>query len=268
MRILLSNDDGVRSPGLWAAARELSRWAHVTVVAPDREQSGVGTSVTFHHPLRLKKELSEVDGVKAYSVEGTPGDSVILALSLPLVEQVPDVVVSGINEGANLGDDVFISGTVGAALQGYFSGILSVSASVASPTVGDFSPAAELLSMLVLRLSKAGVNGKMLLNLNVPAVPLENIKALRMTRLADRKYADGIRESSDDRKKKHYWIARGQVEWLDREGTDQWAIKREMASITQLMASPLRRTKLELDKIAADVFEDLRADCGPADRIR
>lgn len=258
MNILLSNDDGIRAPGLWAATRELGRLGSVTVVAPDREQSGVGTSITFHRPLRFKKEIPEVGGVRAFSVEGTPGDSIILALRLPLVEKTPDVVVSGINEGANLGDDVFISGTVGAVLQGYFNGLMAVSISVAVPIVNDFNPAAQVLGCLVARMRDASLPGRILLNVNVPAGPVVDIQDVRITRLGERRYADVVEEGSDGRRK-YYWIGRGQTDWLCKEGTDHWAIERKMCSVTPLVAGPVRSVHLILKKIASQAYQDLTA---------
>ncbi|MEW6033272.1 MAG: 5'/3'-nucleotidase SurE [Chloroflexota bacterium] len=260
MRILLSNDDGIRSPGLWAAARELSTRARVTVVAPDREQSGVGTSVTFHQPLRLKKEDSDVSGVEAYSVEGTPADSIILALRLPLVDGMPDLVVSGINEGANLGDDVFISGTVGAALQGYFYGISAISISVGAPQVSDFGTAAMVAGLLATRIKNGSLPGKILLNVNLPNVPLREIQDVRVTRLAGRSYADEIQEGHDGRRK-YYWIARGMAQWHAREDTDHWAVERKMVSVTPLVASPLRPLRSVLEKMTAEVFRELHQSC-------
>ncbi|MDO8473699.1 MAG: 5'/3'-nucleotidase SurE [Dehalococcoidia bacterium] len=257
MNILLSNDDGIRAAGLWAAARELSKIGKVTVVAPDREQSGVGTSVTFHHPLRVKKEIPEAPGVDAYSVEGTPGDSVILALRLPLLREFPDLVISGINEGANLGDDVFISGTVGAALQGYFNGLSAISISVAAPKVEDFTPAAKLVALLAANLEHARLPGKILLNVNLPNVSLAGLQDLRVTKLAERRYADAIQEGTDGRKK-YYWIGRGQTEWISGEGTDHWAIQHGVVSVTPLMASPRRPSRSTLNDLAIQVLKGLR----------
>ncbi|MCK4722624.1 MAG: 5'/3'-nucleotidase SurE, partial [Dehalococcoidia bacterium] len=118
MRILATNDDGINADGLWHLVEALSEVGDVVVVAPDRDQSGVGTSVSLHQPVRVRGIRSPVRGVRCYAVEGTPADSVILALGVLLDDQI-DLVVSGINEGANLGSDVLISGTVSAALQGY-----------------------------------------------------------------------------------------------------------------------------------------------------
>ena len=127
MKILVTNDDGIYRRGLWALAAELQRVAEVVVVAPDREQSAVGAAITLHQPLHYTEVEPMVAGIKAYSVAGTPSDSVILALGM--LEDV-GMVFSGINEGANLGNDVLLSGTVGAALQGYFHGLPSIALSM------------------------------------------------------------------------------------------------------------------------------------------
>lgn len=238
MNILLSNDDGIHAPGLWAAAEQLSKVGNVTVVAPDREQSGVGTSVTFHRPLRVKPQTSPVRGVKAFSIEGTPADSIILALKLPLLDTPPDVVVSGINEGANLGEDVYISGTVGAALRGYFEGISAVSISVGSRTVSDFTAAARLAGLAVSRLADGLAPGRMLLNINLPDVPLGQIRDMKVTRLAHRIYCDEVREDGNTRHK-CYWIGRQKARDECVEGTDHWAVRGNMISLTPLMAEPL-----------------------------
>jgi len=131
LRVLITNDDGIAAPGLWALAEEFNRTAEVVVVAPDREQSGVGTSVSLHSPLRVRSVRPVVPGIETYAVEGTPADSVIIALRMLLKDKL-DLVVSGINEGSNLGTDVLISGTVGAAFQAYFYGLPAIAVSVAS----------------------------------------------------------------------------------------------------------------------------------------
>jgi 5'-nucleotidase len=257
MRILVSNDDGIRAPGLWDVVRELTQIADISVVAPDREQSGVGTSVTFHHPLRVNEEPAPVSGVTAYSVEGTPADSIILALRLPLVTEAPDLIVSGFNEGANLGDDVFISGTVGAALQGYFYGLTSIAVSVDASKGAMFGPAATLTRLLVQNLMKKRLSERVLLNVNLPNVALGNIRDIRITRLAERRRVDRIQEGYDGRRR-YYWIARGDSQWSGKEGTDQWALEQTMVSVTPLLANTTRPIWTRLKELVADVFTELR----------
>jgi len=171
MKILVTNDDGIFAEGLWILVKELRSIARVVVVAPDREQSAIGTAVTLRQPLRVQKVRSMVPEIETYSVEGTPADSVILALG-KLVKDKIDLVVSGINHGANLGDDVLISGTVGAALQGYLRGLPALAISV---TLGDnlhLDNAAKLATVLAKKIESNALPTSILLNVNLPNLPL------------------------------------------------------------------------------------------------
>jgi 5'-nucleotidase len=230
LQILITNDDGVYADGLWALAREFKDIANITVVAPDRDQSGTGTAVTLHHPLRLIEAKSSVPGVKAYSVEGTPGDSVILAIRYAVKEKI-DLVVSGINEGPNLGNDVFISGTVGGALQGFFYGITALAISVAAFQGLRFDAAARLAKLIALGFLHKALPGKLLLNVNLPNVPKEQIKGIEITKLGERNYTDSI-DQGHDGKRDYYWIVRGVPEWSVVPGTDVWALEQNKISIT------------------------------------
>ena len=232
LNILVSNDDGIYAEGLWMLAEQLKEIGKVTVVAPDRDLSGVGTSVTLRHPLRMSHVRSPVSGVQAYAVEGTPADSIILALKLAVKNGV-DLIVAGINEGPNLGDDVFISGTVGAALQGYFYGIPALAVSVGGFENLNFGIAARLASMLADEIRITNKYGRLLLNVNVPNLPEEKIDGLEVTRLARREYSDKI-EPGHDGKRNYYWITRGKSEWDLEPGTDAWALKQNRISITAL----------------------------------
>ena len=230
LNILVTNDDGVFADGLWALVQELQETGTVTVVAPDRDQSGVGTSVTFRHPLRLNKVKSLIKGVHAFSVDGTPADSVILALKHALNEKV-DVIVSGINEGPNLGNDFFISGTVGGALQGFFYDIPAIAISVGSFENARYDVAAKLAAKLTKAFGEERLPTKVLLNVNVPNLPQEQINGLEITRLGDRRYDDGI-ETGHDGKRHYYWIKRGVAEWVVEPGSDIWALEQDKVSIT------------------------------------
>jgi len=233
LHILLTNDDGILAPGLWYLAERLAKLAHVTVVAPDREQSGVGTSVTLIHPLRASPVPTQVEGVEAYSVEGTPADCVVLGLGVILVNNV-DLVVAGINQGANLGDDVLISGTVGAALQGYLRGIPSLAVSLAGLQATRYEAPARLVAHLA-RLAKEGELPKRLfLNINVPDLPPDEIEGVEITRLGARSYSDKVEQSEDGRGRKYYWLVRGQVDWKVEPGTDIWALREKRISVTPL----------------------------------
>lgn len=231
MRILVTNDDGVYAPGLWAAVEALQSIGEVVVVAPDREQSGVGPSVTLNSPVRAVEVVPVVPGTQTFAVEGTPADSVILALET-LIEKV-DLVVAGINSGANLGEDVLISGTVGATLQGYFRGIPSLAVSVASLHNARFEAAAQLLTALARQAGDGLLPKPVLLNVNLPPVAPEDIKGIDVTRLARRTYADTVRQG-DDGKRKYYWITRTRPAWEMEEGTDVWSVRHRKVSITPL----------------------------------
>lgn len=233
MRIIVTNDDGIRAAGLWALASELSKIAEVVVVAPDRDQSGTGTSVTLRQPLRMTSIEAPLEKVSAYSVEGTPADSVILAINSVLKGRKVNFVVSGVNEGPNLGDDVFISGTVGAALQGYLYGIPSMALSIAGFGALRFEIAARLARILVSAVTMGGFNHRLLLNINLPNSGLQELKGIEVTRLGERRYNDRI-ESGYDGKRDYHWIMRGKSEWHIVPGTDIWALEQNMVSITPL----------------------------------
>jgi 5'-nucleotidase len=230
LKILVTNDDGVHSEGLWAVVKELKEVGKVIVVAPDRDQSGVGTAVTLRHPLRLTEMKAPISGIKAYFVEGTPGDSVILAIKFAIKDKV-DLVVSGINEGPNLGNDVFISGTIGGALQGYFYGIPSIAISVAAFDGLHFDVAARMAKMLAVGFQKGVLPRKLLLNVNLPNLPQEKIEGIEITKLGERSYTDSINQGHDG-KRDYYWIVRGVPEWGVSPGTDVWALEQNRISIT------------------------------------
>lgn len=233
MKILITNDDGVYAKGLWALVEAVKDVGEVIVVAPDREQSAVGTSVTLHQPLRAKRVNPLVPGIETYSVEGTPADSVILGLKMLAGDGV-DLVMSGINEGVNLGNDVYISGTVGAALQGYFYEIPSIALSAAVYKTRVRFEAASLMGKLLAEKVKQGVlHPRSLLNVNAPYLPLEKIEGIDLTSPGRRTYRDEIREGNDG-KRDYYWIVRGEPVWDQREGTDIWAIQHGRISMAPL----------------------------------
>src|SRR4030043_141762 len=235
LKILVSNDDGVYSEGLWTLVRELTKIAKVSVVAPDRDQSGSGTSITLRHPLRMINIKPPVDGVDAYSVEGTPADSIFLALRLVLKEGV-DLVVSGINEGPNLGDDVYVSGTVSAALQGFFYGIPALAFSIAAFGDLHFDVAAKLARLMISEIVDKGSPGRILLNVNLPNLPQDKLEGIEITRLGERKYVDRI-EPGHDGKRQYHWILRGKPEWKAGSGTDIGALEKNKISVTPLFGN-------------------------------
>jgi 5'-nucleotidase len=255
LKILISNDDGLHADGLWALAKELRDIGAVTVAAPDRDQSGAGTSVTLRQPLRIIGIKSPLDGVDTYSVEGTPADSVILALRLVLKDGV-DLVVSGINEGPNLGDDAFISGTVGAALQGYFYGIPAIAFSIAAFGSLHFDVGARLAKLLASEIISKGSSRRLLLNVNLPNLPQEKIGGIEITRLGERSYADRI-EHGHDGKRQYHWIMRGKSEWHTVPGTDIWALEQNRISITPLFDNSGSSNYDFLESLASDLFRKL-----------
>lgn len=256
MKILVTNDDGIWAPGLWALVRELKSIAQVAVVAPDREQSATGTSVTLRQPLRVQTIEPLVPGIEAYSVEGTPGDCVILGLE-KLVGGV-SMVVSGINHGLNLGEDVLISGTVGAALQGYLRGLPAIamsSAEAKSPYIDD---AARLAALLAERISANHLPTNVFLNVNYPSLSLSDIREVKITRLASKSHIDTVDEGHDG-KREYYWLIRRKVV-ASRDGkTDIGAIEEGNISITALAINLAGRLPPPvLDTLCADLLPGLK----------
>ena len=265
MKILLINDDGIGAPGLWAAADALRQTGEVFIVAPDKEQSGVGAALTLRSPLRAKAEPVEpkysgdsngLYPVTAYSVEGTPGDSCILALE-SLVGAV-DLVVSGINAGSNLGWDVLVSGTVGGAIQGYARGYPTIAISVGAVNNPHFDGASHLLQMMVQRLSDSPLNSGCFLNVNVPSMPLDRIGGLKVTQMGGRSYGESVREEGAGEDKR-YWISRNRpMSAQPIDGTDIWAMKNNFISITPLQFSLGRQEQVpEIEDLLAGISDQL-----------
>lgn len=224
-RILITNDDGVYSEGLRLLSRALAPLGEVTVVAPDREQSATGHSLTLDRPLRLQK-IEE----NWYAVDGTPTDCVNLAVLWLLKEKKPDLVVSGINFGLNLGDDVTYSGTVSATFEGTLLGIPSVAFSQEIAEGYSFDRAAAFAGRFIGELLSAALRPDLLLNVNLPAGELQG---LSFTRLGRRVYQQVVVEKEDPRGRKYYWIA-GTPEWQSDSGTDHDAVASGRVSVTPL----------------------------------
>jgi len=252
MRILVTNDDGIFAPGLWALVRELKNIAQVVVVAPDREQSAIGTAVTLHRPLRARKVTSIVTEVDTYSVEGTPTDSVILALG-QLVRDKIDLVISGINRGLNLGADVFISGTVGAALQGYLRGYPAIAISADAVNHCQLSNAAKFATLVAKRVDCGTLPADIFLNINLPRLSLARIKGAKITRLANESHTSSVDER-DDGTGRCYWLVRNRINNNANKKTDVWAIEQGNISITPLHTS---LSSKPLSPIRARLFSDL-----------
>ena len=221
--LLVTNDDGVHAAGLAALAEALADLGDVHVLAPEREQSACGHALTLHRPLRV-----EHLGGARYAVNGTPSDCVNLGV-LGFLPERPVLVVSGINHGSNLGDDVTYSGTVSAAMEGTLLGVTSIAVSLAEG--GDFAVAGRIARLVVMRTLVAGLPPKTLLNVNVPAgVP----RGIRLARLGHRVYSEKIVRQTDPRGRTHYWIGAGPPEWEALEGTDMGAVHEGYVAITPL----------------------------------
>jgi 5'-nucleotidase len=221
--VVLTNDDGVHAPGLAALEKALAELGEVYVIAPEREQSACGHALTLHRPLRPLQL-----GQRRYSVNGTPSDCVNLAV-LGFLPEPPVLVVSGINHGANLGDDVTYSGTVSAAMEGTILGVPSIAVSLVDG--GDFEVAGRVARLIAMRVLVGGLPGNTLLNVNVPP---QSPRGLRMTRLGHRVYKEKIVEQADPRGRSHYWIGGGEARWDDLEGTDMGAVHDGYVSLTPL----------------------------------
>ncbi len=229
MRILVTNDDGVFAPGIKALARALEPLGQVYVVAPDREQSASSHALTLQQPLRLN-HLEE----RVWSVTGTPTDSVLVAVHGVMSAEPPDLVVSGINAGPNMGDDVTYSGTVSAAFEGTLLSIPSIAVSLASlEEPFHYETAAAWAVRLARQVLCRRLPPKTLLNINVPSLPEADIKGLRLTRLGHRVYRETISEKIDPRGKPYFWVG-GYADWAPEEATDIQAIRAGYVSVTPL----------------------------------
>lgn len=228
MRILLSNDDGYFAPGLLALAEALAGLGEVVVVAPEQNRSGASNSLTLDRPLMLKKASSGF-----YFVNGTPTDCVHLAVT-GMLEELPDIIVSGINHGANMGDDTIYSGTVAAATEGFLLGIPSIAISMASYEVNHFQTAARVARELVEKFIANPIKEPVLLNVNVPDIPYESLKGMEVTRLGRRHKAEPVVKMNSPRNETVYWVGAAGAAADAGPGTDFNAVERGFVSITPL----------------------------------
>jgi len=223
--ILVTNDDGIHAAGLSALAEALVPLGEVYVVAPDRDQSAVDHALTLHRPLRVDRA-----GERRFSVNGTPSDCVNLGV-LGLLPEPPVLVVSGINHGSNLGDDVTYSGTVSAAMEGTLLGVPSVAFSLAEGDAGGFESARRIAELVAARVLVEGLPAKTLLNVNVPR---GEVRGIRMTRLGHRVYREKVVEEVDPRGRPYYWVGAGPPEWEQDDASDIAAVEAGCASVTPL----------------------------------
>lgn len=231
MRILLTNDDSIYAEGLavlWAALKEI---AAVTVIAPDRERSASGHGITVDQPLRAER-VNLFDG-SAWAVNGTPADCVKLGVNC-LLKDKPDLVIAGINRGPNLGIDVLYSGTVSGALEGIILGIPALAVSVTDYVNPNYEDAASFIKRLVPKVLKTEICTDTLLNINVPSLPADKIRGVKITKLGARKYLNSFEVRTDPRGRAYYWLGGDVVDLDEDPNTDVAAVKQKMISITPI----------------------------------
>ncbi|MEK7734224.1 MAG: 5'/3'-nucleotidase SurE [Pseudomonadota bacterium] len=239
MHILLSNDDGYLSPGLEQLAKALAPLAQITVVAPERDRSGASNSLTLTRPLRVRRGENGF-----FIVDGTPTDCVHLAVT-GLMDQQPDMVIAGINRGANLGDDVLYSGTVAAAMEGRFLGAPAIAISLVGRPPSHFATAAQVAVRLVERLRNDPLPANTILNVNVPDLPLSALAGYEATRLGNRPKAEPAVRASDPHGEPVYWVGSPGPEADAGPGTDFHAVRQLRVSITPLHVDLTRYTALD-----------------------
>ena len=238
MHILVSNDDGYQAPGLLCLAAALKELAEITVVAPDRDRSGASNSLSLKNPLYVTRHDNGF-----HSVEGTPTDCVHLAIT-GLLEREPDMVVSGINSGPNMGDDVIYSGTVAAAMEGRFLGLPAIAISQAAPCPQHFDTAARVAVWLVRRLRERPLPSDSILNVNVPDLPWEQLAGFRVVRLGHRHKSEPVIKSTDPRGRPIYWVGPAGPEQDAGPGTDFHAVRAGHVAITPLQVDLTRHGAL------------------------
>jgi len=239
MRILLSNDDGYFAPGIVSLAESLASLGAVTIVAPERDRSGSSNSLTLDRPLTVRQARGQT-----YFVNGTPTDCVHLAVT-GMLEQLPDIVISGINHGANMGDDTLYSGTVAAATEGFLLGIPSIAISLVAEGGNHFPTAGRVAAELVNRFRERSLEQPVLLNVNVPDVEYEKLRGFRVTRLGRRHKAEPVVKTSTPRGETVYWIGAAGSAQDAGEGTDFHAVASSFVSITPLQVDLTRYAQME-----------------------
>lgn len=237
--ILVTNDDGILAPGLAALAEAMEPLGEVWVYAPDRQQSAVSHCITLHRPLRVT-EVRE----RWHMISGTPADCVMLALRT-LLKRVPDLVVSGINTGANLGDDVTYSGTLAGAYEAMLHRLPAVAFSNVSYNPQHFDTAAEVARRIAMHVQKHGMPADTLLNVNIPDLPLERLQGVAVTRMGRRNYPDDIIRRVDPRGQEYYWIGGSDAGHHPEAGSDFSAIDHDRVSVTPIQRDQTNFTVLE-----------------------
>ena len=239
MKILLSNDDGYFAPGLNILAEHLAKIADITVVAPERNRSGASNSLTLDRPLSVKKASNGF-----FYVNGTPTDCVHIALT-GLMDEMPDMVISGINDGANMGDDTIYSGTVAAAMEGYLLDIPSIAVSMSQHNATHFETAARVAVEMVQHYQNTGFASPTLLNINVPDVPYQQLKGRIVTRLGKRHKAEPVIQLKTPRNETVYWVGAAGKPNDGGEGTDFYAVSHNMVSISPIQVDLTKHTQMD-----------------------
>ncbi len=248
-KILITNDDGYNSDGIIALYKELSKTADVFMMAPDREQSASSHSLTLNHPLRIQKINST-----QYTTDGTPTDCVMLAVHLLFKHKKPDMIISGINHGANMGEDVTYSGTVAAAIEGSILQVPSIAVSMANYRPGTpMNRAAKFVVKIIKKYDDFNLPPDTFLNVNLPKDNGKAYKSFEYTKLGFRMYKDVVIHKTDPRGKSYYWIG-GRPKWKSTKGTDFEAVERRVVSISPLkmnftntdMVDELKACKIKL----------------------
>jgi 5'-nucleotidase len=238
MKILLSNDDGYQSEGLATLALALSDLAELTIVAPDRNQSGASHSLTLETPLRVARTREGI-----YYVNGTPTDCVHVAIT-GLLEHEPDMVIAGINHGANLGDDVLYSGTVAAAVEGRFLGLPAIAVSLAGQSPRHFDSAGQAIRILLQRLQEETLPPDTILNVNVPDLPFGELKGFEATRLGYRHRSEPVVETKDPKGRPVFWVGAAGAGQDAGAGTDFYAVEHGRVSVTPLQIDLTRHSAI------------------------
>ena len=244
--ILVTNDDGIRAPGLLALKDACASIGTVTVLAPSHNWSASGHVKTMHKPLRVE-EVTLADGTAALSTSGAPSDAVALAF-LGVVDEPIDLVISGVNKGGNLGHDVTYSGTVTAAMEATIAGTPAIAVSLNSRDYDDFSVAAEVAASFGCQVVEHGLPDEVLLNVNVPPLPADELAGVQITRMGLRIYRDKLIRRLDPRGRPYYWIGGPEPTGVEEEGTDIWAVAHGYVSVTPV----------QLDLTAYDLIESLK----------
>ena len=239
MQILLSNDDGYLAPGLKVLANSLNRLGTVTVVVPDRNRSAASNSLTLNRPIN-----AQLIDRNFYKVDGTPTDCVHLAIT-GILEEEPDIVISGPNDGPNMGDDVLYSGTVAAATEGRFLGLPAIAVSMGSFSPVHFETASWAIDKIILKLQQNPLTEDTILNVNVPDLPISEIKGFQSTRLGNRHKSEGVIKQTNPRGEDVYWVGPPGEEQDAGEGTDFYAVKQGFISVTPLQIDLTRYDSLQ-----------------------